>query len=344
MKRGIVVIFLLMALTGCTAKHGTSETALYQNPVFQPVLADPSVIQAKDGYIYAYGTEDDWGDGKGDRLVPIIRSKNLVNWQYVGDAFSQKPSWKTPGSIWAPDIRYLNHNYYLYYAMSVWDDVNPGIGLAIADHPQGPFKDLGKVFDSKDIGVGNSIDPALFVEKDGTPYLFWGSFHGIFATRLTKDGRHPVGQPVQIAGNDFEASYVIKRNGYYYYFGSRGTCCEGANSGYNVAIGRSKSLLGPYVDKEGTSLISGGGTLLLTGNFPNEKGPKSFAGPGHNAIITDKSGTDWIVYHAVDKSKPYLKDGATRRPLMIDRLEWKDGWPYVKGLVPSTSKEPAPKF
>lgn len=125
----------------------------------------------------------------------------------------------------------LNGKYYMYYSFSEWGDPNPGIGVATTDNPGGPFTDHGKLFTSEEIGVDNSIDPMLFVE-DGTPYLFWGSFHGIYGVKLTKDGFHPDGEKFQIAGPSFEAPYIMKRNDYYYFFGSSGSCCEGASSSY----------------------------------------------------------------------------------------------------------------
>ncbi|HEY4552389.1 MAG TPA: family 43 glycosylhydrolase, partial [Bacillaceae bacterium] len=224
----------------------------------------------------------------------------------------------------------------------LWGDQNPGIGVAVSDKPEGPFEDKGKLFDSSDIGVGNSIDPMLFVDE-GTPYLFWGSFHGIFGIELAKDGLSAIGEKFHVAGNDYEASYVIERDGYYYFFGSRGSCCEGENSSYNVGVGRSENVQGPYTDKEGVDLIQGGGTPVLMGHLPGEEGNR-FVGPGHNAIVTDDDGTDWIVYHAIDPEEPLLPLGATRRPLMIDPLVWEDGWPLVKGMVPGNKKQSGPVF
>jgi arabinan endo-1,5-alpha-L-arabinosidase len=320
------------------------EILQYQNPVFEPVLADPSIIRGKDGYFYAYGTEDDWGDGEGSRLVPIIRSTDLIEWEYAGDAFDKKPEWHNYGGIWAPDISYFNDRYYLYYSMSSWGDSNPGIGVATSKNAEGPFEDHGPLFFSKDIGVGNSIDPMYFTDEDGISYLFWGSFHGIFGIQLSDDGFSTAGEKFHIAGNAYEAAYIIKRNGYYYFFGSKGTCCEGANSGYHVAVARSAALEGPYLGKDGADLIGSGGTLILIGHFPNQNEDKPIAGPGHNAIITDDNGIDWIIYHGVDKANPLLPNGATRRPLMIDPLIWEDGWPTVKDIVPSTELRDGPVF
>ena len=316
------------------------KPATYTNPVFEPVLADPSIVRSAD-YFYAYGTEDDWGSSGGYHLVPVVRSTDLVNWEYLTDAFNVKPSWKDEGGIWAPDVSEVNGKYYMYYSFSTWGDSDPGIGLAIADQPQGPFADQGKLFLSQEIGVTNSIDP-FFIEDKGKKYLFWGSFNGIYVVELSSDGTQVAGEKVKVAHDHLEAAYVHRKDGSYYLFGSEGSCCAGAGSTYQVKVGRSQSLLGPYFDKNGNDMASGAwGELLIRGNSEDF----GFAGPGHNAeIITDNEGVDWFLYHAIKKSNPLLDNGATRRPLMLDKITWEEGWPVIKDLVPGLTSQPAPVF
>src|SRR3546814_5392391 len=100
---------------------------------------------------------------------------------------------RSKGGIWAPDAVYYKGLYLLYYSYSTWGDPNPGIGLAVSEKPEGPFRDLGKVFLSKEIGVDTSID-AFFIEDEGTPYLFWGSFHGVYGVDLNADGTRVSGE------------------------------------------------------------------------------------------------------------------------------------------------------
>jgi len=329
-----------------TLEQEQPQSRRYTNPVFEPILADPSVIRdPKSGQFYAYGTEDNWGDGHGRRLVPILRSADLVNWTYVGDAFTAKPSWKTSGGLWAPDVNYVNGHYYLYYSYSTWGDANPGIGLAIATGPAGPFIDQGKLFDSKEADVPNSIDP-LYYEENGKKYLFWGSFsdtatQGVHGVELSADGRWvpDLTKKFKIAAGDFEAVMIHKRGNYYYFLGSKGSCCEGANSKYNVRIARSTNLKGPYRDKEGNDIAQrGNGTLFLQGN-------DVFVGPGHNArILKDDTGMDWLIYHGIDKKQGRVSTGSNRRVLLLDRVTWKDGWPEITGQVPSTTEQAAPLF
>ncbi|MDQ0058758.1 family 43 glycosylhydrolase [Paenibacillus harenae] len=317
------------------------EPVTYQNPVFEPVLADPVVLRGDDGYIYAYGTEDDWGDGEGSRVVPVVRSKDMTRWEYVGEAFAEKPAWKE-GGIWAPDVVKHEGKYYMYYTMSLWGDQNPGIGLAIADSPEGPFEDRGMLLTSEQMGV-YAIDP-MFIVDDGKPYLFFGGItSGIFGIQLSKDGQSLAGEMFQISGTGYEAPYIVKRGQYYYFFGSAGTCCEGADSTYRVGVARAESLRGPYLNKAGADIMYHEGDTILSGYFPGTEAEK-FVGPGHNSIITDDNGTDWIVYHAIDVNYPKFGHGASRRPLMIDELVWKDGWPEADGALPSIETKAGPVF
>jgi arabinan endo-1,5-alpha-L-arabinosidase len=266
----------------------------------------------------------------------------MAKWEYVGDAFTERPSWMD-GGIWALDVSKYNRKYYLYYAMSLWGDANPGIGLAVSDSPSGPFEDKGKILTSDEMEA-YSIDPMLFVDN-GTPYLFFGGItSGIFGIELSKDGSKTVGQKFDIAGTGYEAPYIIKRGKYYYFFGSSGTCCDGADSTYRVSVARSESLKGPYLNQAGKDIHYEDANVILTGYFPPDKDKQRFVGPGHNSIVTDDNGNDWIVYHAVDATYDKLGNGATRRPLMIDELIWKDDWPSVQGLFPSTGEKTGPAF
>lgn len=316
------------------------DTLHYQNPVFEPVLADPTIIQ--DGnYFYAYGTEDNWGEEGGYHLVPVIRSTDLVNWELIGNSMSEKPIWKERGGIWAPDVTKVGDQYYMYYSFSTWGDPNPGIGLAISNTPQGPFVDQGPVFTSEEIGVKNSIDPFYF-EQDAKKFLIWGSFHGLYLTELSSDGTKPQGDIIKLAGNHLEAAYLFKKGEYFYLFGSSGTCCEGANSTYQVLVGRSKSIFGPFEDQKGRKLLEeSSGTLVVKSNL----GENGFAGPGHNAkIMTDSIGNDWLLYHGMDKKRPKLGNGTNRRVLLMDQLIWIDGWPRIENHEPSIIPKSAPQF
>jgi arabinan endo-1,5-alpha-L-arabinosidase len=331
--------------TATTPVAAQNETSTYHNPVFEPILADPTVIRADDGWFYAYGTMDNWGDGNGPHLIPVIRSRDLARWSFVKDAFLQKPSWKEKGGIWAPEVVKVDGKYHMYYAFSTWGDPDPGIGLAVSDQPAGPFTDLGKLFLSSEVNVPNSIDP-FYMEVEGKRYIFWGSFsnaatQGTYGIELSADGKTvpDLSKKFKIAAGDFEAVMIQKKGDYYYFLGSKESCCEGAKSKYHIRMGRSKDIFGPFVDQGGNDLRERGtGSVLIHGN-------DQYAGPGHNARwITDDRGTDWLLYHAIDKSKPYVSTGANRRVLMLDKITWNNGWPEIANSEPGIENTALPLF
>ncbi|NJP35143.1 family 43 glycosylhydrolase [Micromonospora sp. HSS6-12] len=134
---------------------------------------------------------------------------------------------------------------------------------------------------------------------------------------------------------------MLRRDGWYYLFASTANCCAGPATGYSVHVGRSRSPRGPFVDRDGLPLVASraGGTPVLTQNG------NRWIGVGHNGFVTDLSGQDWIVYHGIDRADPYLDEpfGINERPMLLDRLDWVDGWPTVNaGTGPSDGPRPAP--
>jgi arabinan endo-1,5-alpha-L-arabinosidase len=357
-----VVLALCVVLASGTAK--TQETDEYINPVskgFADTFADPAVIKAKDGYWYAYGTTDPLKEGEDVfHTIPIARSKNLVDWTYVRDAFDEPSdvSWAdNDAALWAPDIRYMNGKYYMYYVVTQTETEeypnrpnDNAIGVATAPTPTGPWTDSGAPVVGPRAGESGepgdfkwTFDPGEFTDEDGTRYLYYGSYYGgIFVTELSPDGTEAIGDPEMVAiDNRYEGPYVIKRNGYYYLFASSANCCAGPTTGYSVYVGRSKSPRGPFLDREGQSMMDSrvGGTIVVTPNG------NKWVGTGHNAIVTDLSGEDWFVYHAIDRNDPYLDEpfGINERPMLLDRLDWIDGWPTVRGgSWASEDSQPAP--
>lgn len=358
-KNLFVVTIIAINLLSTKQAHGQQKayladefiTSQYTNPVFEPVLADPTVVRADDGWFYASGTEDYWGAEFGVKILPIVRSKDLTTWTYVNDAFlpSGRPNWKPSGGLWAPDITKIGDIYAIFYSFSTWGDTNPGIGVATAPNPTGPYTDRGKILDSQSIGVPNTIDP-FYWEENGEKYLFFGSYstattQGTWGFLLDETGLKPKNadfrDKFKIAAGDFEAVTIFKRDGYYYFIGSKGGCCAGANSTYNLRVGRSTSLKGPYLDKNGNDIRNRGyGTQILRPNT-------TWAGTGHSArIITDDAGDDWILYHAILKTEPYIEDSQTnKRMLMLDKVTWSaDGWPVIENTAPSSTQRTGPTW
>lgn len=324
--RHLVLFFFALSVTTFVS----AQMRTFRNPIIDEDAPDPSVMRADDGQFYLYATG-----------AKVFRSANLVDWTRIGDCFTPKgrPSF-VPGVryIWAPDINKVGRNYVLYYALSKWGGEDScGIGVATSPRPEGPFTNIngtGKLFRSFEIGVRNSIDPCYI--KDGRHHwLFWGSFSGIYAIELSKDGLSvkPGSKKVQVAGRAYEGTWIYKRKGYYYMFASTGSCCEGAKSTYQTVVGRSKNLLGPYVDKQGRRMLDNHHEILIHGN-------SRWAGTGHNAeLIKDKNGDTWIPYHAYDKRDP--KKG---RVVLLDKVLWsEDGWPYVENSEPA-AESPRPRF
>ena len=322
-----IFLFLLLMISSIGFAQGTTT---YTNPVVPRNLPDPTLIKASDGWFYLYATE-------GIRYTPIFRSNNLVDWSFVGTAFSKetRPTFEPQGNLWAPDINYIGGKYVLYYSMSVWGgEWTCGIGVATADKPEGPFTDRGKLFRSNEIDVQNSIDP-FYIEDEGKKYLFWGSFSGLYYVELSSDGLSlkPGSKRKQIAGKAFEGTYIHKKGDYYYLFASVGSCCEGIKSTYRTVVGRSKNLFGPYLDRAGKDMMENGHELVIGKN-------ERFVGNGHNSeIIRDDAGNDWMLYHGVDVENP---EG---RVLLLDRIYWdEEQWPYVENKKSPSLVAKSPYF
>lgn len=314
MKRLGIFALLTILLCSCSGIKG-DVVATYTNPVIDRDAPDPTVIRAEDGTFYAYAT---WRD----RNIPVYKSTDMVNWEYQGGIFAkgEVPQFVPKAAIWAPDINYIEGKYVLYFSMSTWGgEWDACIGRAVSDSPTGPFRDAKMLFQGKHIGVQNSIDPVVF-QEDGRKYLAWGSFHGIYLTELTEDGLEvdDIHNLTRIAGTAYEGTYIHKRGDYYYLFASTGSCCEGLKSTYQTVVGRSKSLYGPYVDKNGGRMLDNCHEILLSGD-------ENVKGTGHDSqIITDDSGQDWIFYHAYDTKAPNAG-----RKMYMDRVTWVDGWPQI---------------
>ena len=306
----------------------------YTNPVITfSSVADPTVIRTDEGfYLYATQTNSYW--------IPIYFSKDLVNWEFKRSAF-RKATRPTEdvlpggGAFWAPEIRYINGKYVLYFSWAKWGDGSISYtAVATSDSPVGDFLNAKPLLITDDFG-SNCIDQ-FYYEEDGKKYMFVGSFNGIYVTELTDDGlsvkRGADGKPVlkkQVCGRAFEGTNIYKKGKYYYLFASINNCCpnNGMDSKYKVVVGRSENLLGPYVDRKGKDMLDNSWELVLEGDG------ETFFGPGHNSIIIpDDAGTDWMIYHS------YVKEnGAVGGRLgMLDRIVWSaDGWPTIRKCVPS---------
>jgi len=217
------------------------------------------------------------------------------------------------------------------------------IGAATAPTPTGPWTFADEpVVAPRPSGDGGwlwTFDPAQLTTPDGRRYLYYGSyFGGIWVSELSADGLRVTGQATQVAvANKFEGAYVVRRDGWYYLFASSANCCAGPTTGYSVSAGRSRDPRGPFTDRDGLRLDASraGGTPVVAPNG------NRWVGTGHNGLVTDLAGQDWLAYHAIDRADPYLDEpfGINERPMLLDRLDWIDGWPAVRAGA-GASEEP----
>ena len=241
--------------------------------------------------------------------------------------------------VWAPDVSYRNGKYYMYYALSTFGSPHSAIGLATSTTGlSGDWQDQGLVIASDSTKPYNAIDPNLTVTPTGQWYLTFGSWNqGIYSIALdSTTGKRPASLPAPVhlaeRSGGIEASYVYRHDGFYYLFTSWGTCCiNRSTTTYNIRVGRSTSPTGPFVDRAGTSLLSGGGTLVLEGHdFVQAAG-------GQGVFLETNDGKDRLYYHYYDKRDNY------QNYLGINVLNWTgDDWPYLMhnygATLPATYK------
>lgn len=293
---------------------------------------DPAIIREGDRYFLF--TTGSLSDREG--MLAMRSSPDLTAWTLHGPAYTALPSWAAatvPGTqgMWAPDIVKRGSEYRLYFSVSTFGSNRSAIGMATATQldtadPDGPWTDRGIVVQSATTDNFNAIDPAVFTDAEGREWMAFGSFwSGIKlieldpATGLRKAGdtqiRSIASRPSPGA---IEAPFVIRRGEYYYLFASFDSCCQGAASTYNTVVGRSTSPTGPYLDREGRSMMDGGGTRILESG---QGAGGDFVGRGHVAVLQDGD-QDYIVYHSYNVRQNGFPT------LQIQRLAWSaDGWP-----------------
>lgn len=302
------------------------------NPVHDPVVA-------KDGdtyYLFATGGRN----GRG--VTPIRRSRDLLTWEAAGFVFPDRlPEWTAAevpraNNAWAPDISFFNGKYHLYYSVSSFGSRDSAIGLSTnvtldPSRPDYAWNDEGMVLRSfADRDDWNAIDPNLVIEDADHVWLTWGSFWGGIKMRRIDPATGKLSdadttmyslasrEREQPINGSIEAPFIVQHDGQWYLFVSFDRCCRGAESTYNIRVGRSDQVTGPYVDRDGRPMTEGGGTLVLEATTP------TWRGPGHNGFFSE-NGQDYLVFHA------YPAEGRGSS-LFISTVTWRDGWPTVAAL------------
>jgi arabinan endo-1,5-alpha-L-arabinosidase len=311
-------------------------------------IHDPALIIDDDGTWYVYSTGLLARENGGTIQMWSSRDEGTT-WEYTGTVWDEIPAWideryadgVLPENLWAPEIYENDGTYYLYYSASRFGTDNSLTALATnttlnPEDPDYEWVDQGLVVESPVTGLDpgnpdktfNAIDAGIIEDADGNPYMSIGSFwYGIFLVPL----EWPSGKPVEnwqsrtvniadrfIPGNPIEAPYIIHRDGYYYLFTSFDFCCRGADSTYKIAVGRSESITGPYLDKDGRDMFGGGGSILLESHG-------AMNGVGGQSVFGD-----YLAFHYYDRTNtaaPYIPT------LGLQKMGWEDGWPTVDQTV-----------
>ncbi len=274
----------------------------------EPYIHDPSTIMQCDGKFYTFGT----GGG------------GLIS----DDGWTWHSGAVRPGGGAAPDVIKIGDRYLVAYGAT-----GGGLGgghngriLTMWNKTLDPksrdfkYSDAIVVASSDGVEDCDAIDPSLLLDPtDGRLWLTYGTFFGYI--RLVeldpKTGKRVAGnKPINIA-IDCEATDLIYRDGWYYLLGTHGTCCDGANSTYNIRVGRSKKVTGPYVDNTGMDMLKGGGKLVVAAN-------DRYVGPGHFGLLDLGDGVQKFSCHYEADL-----DRSGRSVLAIGPLLWKNGWPVA---------------
>jgi arabinan endo-1,5-alpha-L-arabinosidase len=346
----ILVTLALSALCMATSAQGPHRG--FQREAFTtetPMVHDP--VMAKDGdtyYIYATGMG-----------IQQMISKDRKTWTVLPQpVMTVIPGWtadSVPGfrnHVWAPDVIQWHGRWWMAYSCSTFGKNGSAIGL-LSSRSLGAnmWKDEGCIVTSREKGDNwNAIDPNFVIDDNDQPWLVWGSFwDGIQLARLDTTMHIANGQWSMVNGqwprtiarryapnhmpseenptskfagtNAIEAPFILKHGGYYYLFVSWDYCCRGAKSNYRVAVGRSKNIEGPYLDRTGKDMAQGGGTLFLEGD------KKEWEAAGHCAAYSF-DGEDIFICHGYSATQ----NGAA---MLIQRsIRWTaDGWPVASSLL-----------
>lgn len=296
------------------AKETNEASAAFWNLTGNVGAHDPCLI--KDGSTW-------WAMSTGQG-IQFKYSSNGLAWTQGIQRFSSELSWwrtyapnMSTNDVWAPMCYYYNGRFWLYYSVSSFGSKSSAIGLtSCTSINTGDWRDDGMVISSNSSSAYNAIDPDITADASGNLWMSFGSWNnGINVVQLNTSTMKPTGTTYNIAykSGGIEGPNIVYNGGYYYLFASYGNCCQGTSSTYKIGYGRSTSITGPYVDKNGVDMKNGGYTLLDEGN-------SRWIGPGGQSIY--KNGSAWVIirhaYDATDSGNPKM---------LISDLYFSGGWP-----------------
>ena len=334
-------VAMMISNVALAQEQNGEERKIREFVTSNPMVHDP-VMAKEDGVYHIFAT------GMG---IQRMTSKDRKNWQVKAmPVMTVIPKWtrdSVPGfdkHVWAPDIIRWHNKWWLAYSCSTFGKNGSAIGLLSAAKLDSPiWNDEGCIVASRENRDDwNAIDPNFVIDDNDTPWMVWGSFwDGIQIVRLdttmhVAKGEKPrtlarryapgttTAEPnptsAHAGTNAIEAPFVMKHQGYYYLFVSWDYCCRGSKSNYRVAVGRSKNVDGPYLDKRSNDMLNGGGTVLLEGD------KKQYEATGHCAAYSI-DGKDIFICHGYSTEMK----GA---PVLIQReIRWTDdGWPELESM------------
>jgi len=289
-------------------------------------IHDPSAVIKCGNLYYVFGT------GQG---ILSKSSADKIYWTTGPGVFANPPNWTTnavpgfTGDFWAPDISYFDGQYYLYYAVSTFGSQVSAIGLATnptldPGDPNYQWTDQGPVIQSTTGSAYNCIDPSVTFDASSNLWMSFGSFwNGIYLVQLNAATglRNTVNTTVYslatdnaASGDPIEGSYLYHQGNYYYLFVNWGSCCDGLDSTYNIRVGRSANITGPFLDRNGINMLASGGTLFL-------QATGKYIAPGQVGIL-DENGVSYFGYHYLDANDNGVPT------FDLEPLSWTaDGWP-----------------
>ena len=314
-----------------TAADGTLPYV--PNPVWGPDWPDPTLWRADDGLLYSMAT-------MGEGIRPLICSTDGAEWQKTDilpfDSLTYTKIHTYGKMLWAPDVTVVGGQRMAY--VTIYNSAEDASIVALRETTPGHFEFASVLTRGIETGIADTIDPEVVTDpRTGQVWLFFGSVGGVHRVCLTADGlalapgatyEHVAGLTVKenpARDKVFEGTYLYQRKGWWYMFVSAGHYNDGS---YRICVGRSRTLDGTFLDREGRPLLEGNATAVVRSG-----GRDRLFGPGHNGeIITDAEGRTWMYYHCHVRN---IREGRTR-PMMRQQILWtSDGWPYFSGGKPA---------